>query len=132
MRGIDTNVLVRYVMQDEPRQSKIAAQFIEQECSAEEPAFINGVVLSEFVWVLESAYDYRRQDIGKLLELILRTRQFYIHQPDIIWQALNGYQNGLADFADNLIACLNEHNDCQDTVTFDKKASRIKQLTLLG
>lgn len=131
MIGIDTNVLVRYVLQDDAKQSHQATRFVEQECSIDSPGFINGVVLCEFVWVLETAYEYQREDIAKLLTMILRTRQFHVYQADIIWQSLNSYQKGLADFADNYIANLNHQNNCTYTVSFDKKAAKITHVKLL-
>lgn len=124
MKGVDTNVLVRYIVQDDPLQSKLATQFMEHECTVDSPAFINGVVLCEMVWVLESAYEYSRQEIAKVIEQILRTREFYIYQPEILWQSLWGYRHKGADFADHFIASINSHGGCEYTVTFDKKASK--------
>lgn len=124
MKGVDTNVLVRYIVQDDPQQSKLATQFMEHECTVDSPAFINGVVMCELVWVLESAYEYSRQEIAKVIEQILRTREFHIYQPEILWQSLWGYQHRGADFADHFIASINSHSGCEYTVTFDKKASK--------
>lgn len=126
MIGIDTNVLVRYIVQDDPKQSQKANHFIESARAAERPIFINGIVLCELVWVLETAYNYPKQAIVNVLEKILRTRQFSIHQPEIIWQALSSYHHAGADFADHYIARLNAYLECEHTVTFDKKAAKIK------
>ena len=131
MIGIDTNVLVRYILQDDKKQSQQSTRFIESHCSDEEPAFINGVTICELVWVLESAYDYSRRDIAKVIECILGIRQFHIHQPEILWQALHGYQKDGADFADNYIGYLNYANHCQHTITFDKKAAKLTHFKLL-
>lgn len=124
MKGIDTNVLVRYIVQDDPAQSKLATHFMEHECSTETPAFINGMVICELVWVLESAYHYSRQEIANTIEQILRTREFLLHEPEILWQSLWGYQHKGVDFADHYIASINRHAGCEYTVTFDKKAAR--------
>lgn len=131
MKGIDTNVLVRYIVQDDPEQSKLATQFIERECTAESPGFINGVVFCELVWVLESAYEYARQDIARVIEQILRTREFHIHEPELIWQSLWGYQKKGADFADHFIASMNAQNDCKYTATFDRKAAKAEHFRQL-
>ena len=125
LKGIDTNVLVRYIVQDDPAQSKLATQFMECECTVDTPAFINGMVICELVWVLESAYGYSRQEIANAIELILRTREFHLHEPEILWQSLSGYQHKGADFADLYIACVNRHAGCENTVTFDKKAAKV-------
>jgi predicted nucleic-acid-binding protein len=132
MIGIDTNVLVRYLVQDDPEQSQQATRFIETECSIQKPAFINGIVLCELVWVLETVYAYPKQSIAKVIEKILRTRQFFIYQSEILWQTLRGYQRDGADFADHYIAILNAHNGCDYTATFDKKASRLKYFEALS
>ncbi len=132
MKGIDTNVLVRYLVQDDPVQSKQAIRFIEEECTTETPGFINEVVFCELVWVLESAYGYERALIVKVLEKILTTRQFEIHNPEIIWQALHGYKNKTADFADHYITHLNAKQGCDYTFTFDKKASKLEHFELLN
>lgn len=131
MKGIDTNVLVRYLVQDDLVQSKLATHFMERECSQETPAFVNGTVICELVWVLESAYDYSRHEIAKVIEQILRTREFHIHQPEILWQSLWGYQHQGADFADHFIANTNANAGCEYTVTFDKKAAKLNRFKKL-
>ncbi len=131
MKGIDTNVLVRYTVQDDPLQSKLAAQFIERECTLESPAFINGLVICELVWVLESAYEYSRHEIANVIEQILRTREFQIQESELLWQALWGYQNKGADFADHYIASINAQNGCKYTATFDKKAAKSEHFKYL-
>lgn len=130
MKGIDTNVLVRYIVQDDQQQSQRATDFLEKECSINSPVFISAVILCELVWVLESAYEYSREDIVSVLESILRVRQFYIHEPELLWRASQGYAKG-ADFADHYIVHLNCHHGCTTTVTFDKKASKLSFVELL-
>jgi predicted nucleic-acid-binding protein len=131
MKGVDTNVLVRYLVQDDKVQTQKAIFFLEQECNQKSPAFITGIVLCELVWVLESAYEYHREQIAEVLEHILRTRQFHIHDPEILWRALRGYKETQADFSDHYIICLNHANGCHETVTFDKKAGRLPLATIL-
>ncbi len=60
MTGIDTNVLVRYIVQDDPAQSALATTFIEKNCTAKKPGFINLIVLCELTWVLKRAYRAER------------------------------------------------------------------------
>ena len=131
MIGLDTNILIRYIVQDEPLQSRKAVKFIEQECSDESSVFINAIILCELVWVLESGYEYSREEISIVLEKILRTRQFYIADTHILWQALSDYQHKGVDFSDSYIAHYNIHSGCKTTITFDKKASRLAQMKLL-
>lgn len=131
MKGVDTNVLVRYLVQDDKVQSQKATSFLENECSQTSPAFITGVVLCELVWVLESGYQYTRQQIATVLDYILRTRQFHIHEAEILRKALRGYQETQADFSDHYIVHLNREQGCIETVTFDKKAAKILNASLL-
>jgi predicted nucleic-acid-binding protein len=123
MTGIDTNVLVRYLVQDDPDQSRKAARFIANECSSDDPALINRIVLCELVWVLESAYGYTREKVIFALEKVLRTAQFTIEDHQEAWSSFRAYQDG-ADFADAFIGAINRRLGCEHTVTFDRKASR--------
>ncbi|TAK74515.1 MAG: PIN domain-containing protein [Gammaproteobacteria bacterium] len=132
MKGIDTNVLVRYIVQDDPQQSRQATLFIEETCSDEKTIFITGIIICELVWVLEAAYDYPRQSIAAVIEKILETRQFHIFQSDILWKSLHDYQHLNVDFADSYINHLNVANGCEYTMTFDKKAARLKHFKRLG
>ena len=126
MKGIDTNVLVRYIVQDDLAQSKQATLFIEKNTADDSQIFITGIVLCEFVWVLETAYNYLKADIAHVLERILKTRQFCIHQSTLLWHCLHDYKDSNIDFADSYIAHLNATHDCEYTATFDKKAARLK------
>lgn len=132
MKGIDTNVLVRYLIQDDANQSRQANRFIEKELTKESSIFVNLLVLCELVWVLETAYEYPKESIVNVMEHILKTRQFQFDQPDILQNALRGYKEDGADFADHCIAHLNKHYGCESTVTFDKKAARLKHFELLS
>jgi len=131
MIGIDTNVLVRYVVQDDPRQAAIASQFIETTLGDDEPGWIASVVLCEFVWVLEAAYGYARNSIAPTLQRLFEIDRFRIEAPSLAWRALDEYRAG-ADFSDALIALANEHEGCGYTATFDRAASRLKQMRMLG
>lgn len=119
MIGLDTNVLVRYLVQDHPLQSKKAAAFIEKNCSHEAPAFISEIVLCELVWVLESAYGYKKDVIIQALERILMTAQFKVENKDNVWEALSAYRRSKADFSDCLIGAKNHTAGCEKTATFD-------------
>jgi predicted nucleic-acid-binding protein len=122
MIGIDTNVLVRYLVQDDPEQASKATRFITNECSPEDPGFINLIVMCELVWMLETAYGYARESVALALDKILHTAQFKIEEPQEVWSSFRSYGEG-ADFADSLIAAVNRRFGCQRTVTFDRKAA---------
>ena len=132
MKGLDTNVLIRHLVQDEPAQARLATRFITQECSRAEPVFINRIVLCETVWVLESAYGYSKEDIAGVLERIMQTQQFVIENVRAAWVALRLYRSSAIDFADCLLAETNRESGCIETVTLDKKAVRAGTMRLLS
>jgi predicted nucleic-acid-binding protein len=131
MFGIDTNVLVRYVVQDDARQAAAANHFIETTLSEDEPGWIASVVLCEFVWVLESAYGYARNPIVATLQRLFEVDRFRVESPSLAWRALDEYRVG-GDFSDALVALANEHEGCGYTATFDRTAARLKQMRLVG
>ena len=131
MIGIDTNVLVRYIVQDDARQAALANQFIESTLGDDEPGWIASVVLCEFVWVLEAAYGYTRNTIVATLQRLFEIDRFRIEAPSLAWRALDDYRGGV-DFSDALIARTNEQEGCDYTATFDRSAGRLKQMRVLG
>lgn len=131
MTGVDTNVLVRYLTQDEARQSTAAADFLETECSGETPGFLNDVVLCELVWVLEDAYGYTRAQIVPVLEQLMRTAQLRVADASSAWRAIESYRQGY-DFADALIGETNRRQGCDVTVTFDRRAGKLPAFRILN
>ena len=131
MIGIDTNVLVRYIVQDDIVQTEAAVEFIETELSEECLGFINIIVFCELVWVLSTAYKFKKVDIIPVLKQILMTDCFEIELSHLIWNALYDYEKSSIDFADCLIVQLNKLQDIKSTVTFDKKASKDFRFRLL-
>ncbi|MGH8533570.1 MAG: PIN domain-containing protein [Gammaproteobacteria bacterium] len=123
MIGIDTNVLVRYIAQDDDAQASRATAFIENECSASTPGFVGHVVLVEVVWVSESCYGAARDEIVEIVRRILSIKQLVVQDADTAWKALRLFEAGTADFADYVIERSANAAGCKLTVTFDKKAS---------
>lgn len=119
MIGLDTNILVRYLTQDDPDNSRKAAHEIEKGLSAGEMFFIADIVMCELVWVLETAYGYDRREIVPVLENILRTKQFHFENKDLLWNSLADYRNKKGDFADHLIGRAGHKAGCCETITFD-------------
>ena len=119
MIGLDTNILVRYLTQDDPGQSRKANAEIEKGLSAGHKFFIADIVLCELVWVLETAYGYERREIVPALENILRTKQFQFENKDLLWISLADYRNKKGDFADHLIGHAGLRAGCRETLTFD-------------
>ena len=131
MKGIDTNVLVRFLVRDDKEQAKIAAACIQKIIAAGELCFISAIVLCELVWVLESAYGFGRKDIADVLEKILITKQFEMEYRDIIHDALNDYRGEQGDFADYIIGRRNHLKGCDYTFTFDCSLKKHSKFVLL-
>jgi len=118
--GLDTNILIRYLVKDDARQAKRAVQFIQEVVQRGELFFLNHIVLCELVWVLEGAYGYSKSEIGDVLQKLLLTKQFEMEDRDAVWAALDTYQKGPADFSDYLIGEKNTNHGCDRTATFDR------------
>jgi len=131
MKALDTNILIRYLVQDDAKQSAVATQFIENSCSMEKPCFIGQITLCEIAWVLESNYGQDRAAIAGVIEQLLQVGQLEVMTPSIVWRALNDYKTSNADFPDHLLARVNESAGCESTVTFDKKAAKQPAFELL-
>jgi len=132
MRGLDTNVLIRYLVQDDPQQSRKATQYIERHCTGERPGVINHVVLCEMTWVLAVNYDQSRAEIATVIDQLLRVSQLEVINAHIVWKALVDYkQSNSVEFSDYFIARINESYGCDTTVTFDVKASKQTNFHLL-
>jgi len=123
--GIDTNVLVRYITADDAEQAAIASKYLDQNCTQEQPGYINRIVQCELVWVLDKAYRYSSEQIAVALESIFRTRQFFIEDYEAALAALRQYRLGKADYADALIGYSNKSAGCSVTATFDRKAAKL-------
>jgi predicted nucleic-acid-binding protein len=130
MIGLDTNVLVRYVMQDDPKQSQKASRLIES-LTPEAPGFVPLVSLVELVWVLTSCYDLTREQVSQALEGLLRAKEIVLDCAEQVSQVLRTFGAGSADFAD----CLNERTaaaaGCEKTMTFDAGAVKAAGMTLI-
>ena len=123
MIGLDTNVLVRYVTQDDPVQSAKASELIESLTTLS-PGFVSLVSVVELVWVLQICYQCAKSDVVTVLETLLRTRELIIEHAEIIWQALRRFSANKADFADCLIARCAHAAGCEYTATFDLDAAK--------
>ncbi|MBI4998351.1 MAG: type II toxin-antitoxin system VapC family toxin [Rhodocyclales bacterium] len=132
MIGLDTNVLVRYVTQDDPIQSALANNFIEEHLSGERPGIIGHVVLCEVGWVLARAYRYSREQVADTLNALLTCREFQVESPDLAILALQDFRRGNADFSDYLLARTHQRLGAEFTVTFDRKAVDGEQFKLLA
>jgi predicted nucleic-acid-binding protein len=130
MIGLDTNIIVRYLTQDDHIQSLLATRLFES-LTPEEPGFVSTVALIETVWVLRSFYDISRNDLQRILDTLLRTRGVVVERSDLVWMALSAHSRGNADFADCLIERHAHAAGCDYTLTFDRDAVNSAGMKLL-
>ena len=130
MIALDTNVLVRFLVQDDPAQADAARSLIDR-CSRKNPAFVCREVLIETVWVLESAYRFSPAVIADAITGLLEAEEFVIEAGADAFVAALAYRDGMADFADHMIAAAAMRAGCATLYTFDRKAARHRAATLL-
>lgn len=125
MIGLDTNVLVRYLTQDDPAQAALANNIIENQLTSRNPGFITSIVLIEIIWVLATCYEQDKGAIEGVIRSLLGTKQFLVDEADLVYLALKRFSQGNADFSDALIAVMCENRGCSSTLSFDKKARSV-------
>ena len=130
MIGLDTNVLVRYFMQDDAEQSAKANKLIEA-LSADKPGFIPLIAIVELVWVLESCFHLTRDQLAQALDALLHTKELVVDRADQVMKALRVFKAGTAEFADCLIERGASNAGCSRTMTFDVAAAKTAGMTLI-
>lgn len=131
MIGLDTNVLVRFLVQDDQAQAARAQEVIAAAVEAGERLYLNRIVLCELVWVLAGAYEEPKVEIAGTLERLLRAEQIEVERRDEVRRALDRYRSGRGDYADYLIGEGNQRDGCLHTVTFDRDLSKEAGFELL-
>jgi predicted nucleic-acid-binding protein len=122
MIGIDTNLLIRFILEDDPVWSKPVARFLENELSPERPGYINLVVLAELAWSVRRVHGFDRTRMAAMIEGLLASDSLIVERSEIVARALARYRHGSIGFADRLIVELNEEAGAVPTVSIDKEA----------
>lgn len=130
MIALDTNVIVRYITQDDSKQAAKANKLIEKSLSVRKPGYITLVTLVEIVWVLDSCYEQPKRSILNVIFALLTTRQLVVERADSVYIAMKRYGSGKADFSDAVISVIAENDGCDSIVTFDKKAVSVGMVLL--
>ena len=125
MKGLDSNILVRYLTQDDAIQSPKAAEIIERRITEENPGFVSIVAMVEIVWVLERAYGLATHEIARAIERVLQTDVLVVENEQEVFTAMIVAKEGRGSFADAVIAALGARMGCSCTLTFDRKALRL-------
>ena len=130
MIGLDTNVLVRYIAQDDSKQSPKATRLIES-LTVDAPGYVSTVSVVELVCVLTGCYALTKSEICEVLETLLRTKEIIVAHADTVWKALRLFKEGKADFADCLIEKAANEAGCGYTTTFDRDAAKHSGMKLI-
>jgi predicted nucleic-acid-binding protein len=126
MIGLDTNVLARLFVDDDPAQAVAARRFFVDRCTPEEPGFVDRVALCELVWVLSGVYGYGRAEIADVIDRLLASRDIKLEDDDVVSSASTTYRKGGIGFADALIGGVNRARGCSGTATFDRRAAKME------
>jgi predicted nucleic-acid-binding protein len=128
--GLDTNVLVRYLAQDDPVQSPRATRIVERQLTEERPGFISLVTIAETVWVLDRAYGMSASEIARAVERTLQADTLLVQNEQEVFTAMIFLRTGAGSFSDALIGTLGSWAGCSSTLTFDRRAARLKDFEL--
>jgi predicted nucleic-acid-binding protein len=128
MIGLDTNVVVRYLAQDDPVQSPKATELIERRLSLENPGFVSLVAMAETAWVLERVYGLAGGELAAAIERMLQVDILVIECEQEVFTAMTAVRDGRGSFADALIGALGARAGCSHTATFDRHALRLEPL----
>ena len=125
MIGLDANILIRHLVQDDPVQSPRASALIERRLSEANPGFVSIVAIAEIVWVLDRVYRFSSRDIAAAVERVLQTDVLVVESEQEVFTAMIALKDGRGSFADALIGALGAKAGCSRTLTFDRKALRL-------
>jgi predicted nucleic-acid-binding protein len=125
MIGLDANILVRYLAQDDPIQAAQATELIERHLTAAKPGFVSVVAIAEMVWVLRRSYRFDRERIAVAIEFMLSTDSLVLEREREVYLAADALKEGRGEFADALISALSIAAGCSVVLTFDRGALRL-------
>jgi predicted nucleic-acid-binding protein len=125
MLGLDTNVLVRFLVQDDPNQFDRARRLIRRETNTGDPVLISQLVLLECEWVLRSRYGLGKDEILRAFSSLLDSADVRIEDEACVEEALYVWKESAAEFADCLIGARHRALGCRATASFDTRASRL-------
>jgi predicted nucleic-acid-binding protein len=131
MIGLDTNVILRYLLQDDPGQTRRANQIIDKQLSPENRGFISLVAVLEIVWVMRSLLKQNPLQISAHIEHLLAAETLEVQNEQQVFDAAFALKRGTGEFEDALIGSLNAWAGCIGTLTFDKRASRLPYFQLI-
>lgn len=130
MTGLDTNLVLRYLLQDDPAQSRLANEIVNLRLSENNPGFLNLATVLELVCVLRSLLKQTPRRIADHVQGLLTADAFVVQNEQQVFEAAVALRRGTGEFEDALIGALNAWAGCSHTYTFDKKAARLPHFQL--
>jgi len=130
--GLDTNVIVRYIVQDDAKQAAVATRLFEGVLTAEQPGVITLVTICETAWVLSQCYEADKARIHEVIQALLGSRQLLVEQSELVWKALRAWEKSSADLSDALVGEILAAQGCEKVMTFDKSAAKLPGFELLS
>jgi predicted nucleic-acid-binding protein len=129
--GLDTNILIRYFVKDDPDQTRLAVKLVHG-LSPEEPGWVGLGTLLELVWALTRIYRVQREQLVQIVDTVLASKDIVVEQRETVRDALRIYRTRNTEFADCLIASSAKGAGCSRTMTFDRKAARDAGMELVA
>jgi len=131
MIAIDTNVMVRYVVQDDPILASVASRIINNALARQDAIHLSVIVLCECFWVLKTRYHFPKPHLLRFLETLQGEAGFHVENRSVLRKALEDYRKGPGDFADHLIGHMAHAQGCSTTYTFDQGLKQSANFSLL-
>ena len=131
MIALDTNVLVRYLVNDDVRQAEAARELLAK-LTPERPGFVCREVSVELAWVLDRAYGFSRHRIATVFEELVATEELRVETADDVIRAADAYRRGGAEFSDQMIAAAARRSGADVLYTFDRRAAQLHGAALLA
>jgi predicted nucleic-acid-binding protein len=130
-RGLDTNVLVRFLLQDDPRQTEFATKAIQRAVDDEEPLVVSLLTVLETEWVLRSCGHFDKATIIVTFRQLLEAGDLLVENEEVVEAALHYFENSNVEFADCLMVARYQRMGCNAMLTFDIKAAKLPGAELL-
>jgi len=127
MLALDSNVLLRFITEDDSAQTPVATAFLEREVTPEQPGYVSLPTLCEIAWSLHRLYGFSAAQVAEAIRAMLTSAQLRVEREDLVARALLAS----ADFTDALIHELGRQAGCSETVTFDRRFARLPGVRLL-
>jgi predicted nucleic-acid-binding protein len=131
MIGLDTNILVRYFIKDDPEQTRLAVNLI-YSLSPTEPGWIGLAIFMELDWVMNNVLKVKKDRVVEIFDILLASQELVVENAETVQEALHLYRSRNTDFADCLIAASAKAAGCSRTLTFDHRAARDAGMELVG